>query len=92
MLAAPRAEWYYAASQAATSGRSTRVDESPRLDAPVERLIRQVESRVAAKEQLKDTARGLLGTALIFGGIVALMGMMLAGAIIFATVLTALRR
>jgi len=68
------------------------VDESPRADAPVERLIRQVESRVAMKEQLKDTARGLLGTALIFGGIVALMGMMLAGAIIFATVLTALRR
>ena len=68
------------------------MDESPRADAPVERLIRQVESRVAMKEQLKDTARGLLGTALIFGGIVALMGMMLAGAIIFATVLTALRR
>ncbi len=61
-------------------------------DARVDRLIRQVESRVEIKQQLKDTARGLLGTALIFGAIVALMGLMLAGAIAFATVMTAFQR
>ncbi len=64
----------------------------PGDDARVERLIRQVASRVELKEQLKDTARGLLGTALIFGGIVALMGLMLAGAIAFATLMTAFQR
>ena len=60
--------------------------------APVERLIRQVETRVQAKEQLGDIARGLLGTALIFGGIAGLMILMLLGAILFATVMTALQR
>ena len=60
--------------------------------APVERLIRQVETRVQAKEQLGDIARGLLGTALIFGGIVGLMVLMLLGAILFATVLEAFQR
>ncbi len=60
--------------------------------APVDRLIRQVETRVQAKEQLGDIARGVLGTALIFGGIVALMALMLAGAIAFATLMTAFQR
>ncbi len=68
------------------------MEHGPGDDARVERLIRQVESRVEIKEQLKDTARGLLGTALIFGGIVALMGLMLAGAIAFATLMTAFQR
>ncbi len=64
----------------------------PGDDARVERLIRQVETRVEVKQQLKDTARGLLGTALIFGGIVALMALMLAGAIAFASVMSAFQR
>ncbi len=68
------------------------MEYGPGDDARVERLIRQVESRVELKEQLKDTTRGLLGTALIFGGIVALMGLMLAGAIAFATLMTAFQR
>jgi len=68
------------------------VEESPLRDGPVERLIRQVETRVEVKQQLKDTARGLLGTALIFGGIVALLGIMLAGAMLFATVMSAFQR
>ncbi len=68
------------------------MEYGPGDDARIERLIRQVEARVEMKEQLKDTARGLLGTALIFGGIVALMGLMLAGAIAFATVMTAFQR
>ncbi len=72
--------------------RSAFVQESPREDPAIERLIRQVETRAEVKEQLKDTARGLLGTALIFGGIVALMALMLAGAIAFATIMTAFQR
>ncbi len=68
------------------------MQESPREDPAIERLIRQVETRAEVKEQLKDTARGLLGPALIFGGIVALMALMLAGAIAFATIMTAFQR
>ncbi len=68
------------------------MEHGPVEDARIERLLRQVETRVEVKEQLKDTARGLLGTALIFGGIVALMALMLAGAIAFATVMRAFQR
>lgn len=68
------------------------MEDSPREDARIERLLRQVETRVEMKEQLRDTARGLLGTVLIFGGIIALMGLMLAGAIAFATLMTAFQR
>ncbi len=68
------------------------MEDSPKQDARIERLLRQVETRVEVKEQLRDTARGLLGTVLIFGGIVALIGLMLAGAIAFATIMTAFQR
>ncbi len=68
------------------------MDVSEQPLAPVDRLIRQVETRVQAKEQLGDIARGVLGTALIFGGIVGLMVLMLLGAILFATVMTAFQR
>ncbi len=65
---------------------------SPHAYGPVDRLLRQVETRVEAKQQIGDIARGLLGTALIFGGIVLFMVMMLVGAILFATVMSAFQR
>ncbi len=68
------------------------MESSAGNDARIERLLRQIESRVEMKEQLRDTARGLLGTALIFGGIVGLMALMLAGAMAFATIMSAFQR
>ncbi len=68
------------------------MEASPHPYEPVDRLLRQVETRVEVKQQIGDIARGLLGTALIFGGIVLFMVMMLVGAILFATVMSAFQR
>jgi len=56
----------------------------------VERLLRQVEARVAVKEDLRGVALGLATTAAIVTGVLALLGLVLAGAIIFSMLMHAL--
>jgi hypothetical protein len=56
----------------------------------VERLLRQVEARVAIKEELRGVALGLATTAAIVTGVLALLGLVLAGAIIFSMLMHAL--
>jgi hypothetical protein len=56
----------------------------------VERLLRQVEARVAAKEDLRSAAFGLATTAVIVTGVLALLGLVLAGAILFSALMHAL--
>ena len=59
-------------------------------DREAERLIRQVESRVRAREEIVATVRGVAATLLIFGVIVTIMLAMLTGAVLFATALEGL--
>ena len=53
----------------------------------IDRLLRRVESRAAAREELGDIVRGAFGTAAIVAGIVGLLLAVLIGAIVFATVM-----
>ncbi|HEX9108535.1 MAG TPA: hypothetical protein VF832_14925 [Longimicrobiales bacterium] len=55
----------------------------------VDRLIREVENRVALKEDLLAVVRGVAGTVVIFGTIVLLITLIMAGAITFAAVVQA---
>ncbi len=55
----------------------------------VDRLIREVENRVAIKEDLLAVVRGVAGTVVIFGAIILLITLIMAGAITFAAVVQA---
>ncbi len=55
----------------------------------VDRLIRQVESRVAIKEDLLAVVRGVAGTIAIFGAIILLVTLVIVGAMTFAAVVQA---
>ena len=52
----------------------------------VDRLIRQVEKRVALKEDLLAVGRGVAGTLAIFGAIILLITLIIAGAMAFAAI------
>ncbi len=52
----------------------------------VDRLIRQVENRVAIKEDLLAVVRGVAGTIAIFGTILLLIILVIVGAMTFAAV------
>lgn len=55
----------------------------------VDRLIRQVENRVALKEELLAIVRGTFGTLAIFGAIILLITLVMAGAMTFAAIVQA---
>lgn len=56
----------------------------------VDRLLRQVETRVALKEDLLAVLRGVAGTLAIFGAIVLLITLVMAGAMAFAALVQGL--
>lgn len=56
----------------------------------VDRLLRQVETRVALKEDLLAVVRGVAGTIAIFGAIVLLITLVMAGAMAFAALVQGL--
>lgn len=60
--------------------------DPPSPEPAVDRLIRQVENRVALKEDLLAVLRGTAGTIVIFGAIILFVTLVIAGAIAFAAI------
>ncbi len=60
--------------------------QPPGGEPAVDRLIRQVENRVALKEDLLAVLRGTAGTIVIFGAIVLLVALVIGGAMTFAAI------
>ncbi len=55
----------------------------------IDRMLRRVESRAAMRAELGAVARGIFGTAAIFIAIVSILLLVIVGAIVFATVMSA---
>jgi hypothetical protein len=60
--------------------------DPPSPEPAVDRLIRQVENRVALKEDLLAVLRGTAGTVVIFGAIILFVTLVIVGAIAFAAI------
>ncbi len=58
----------------------------------IDRMLRRVEARSAVRAELSAVARGIFGTAAIFVAIVSILLLVMVGAIVFATVMSAFAR